>query len=83
MSAPEDTEEFTPEEHARCHRYRRALFTLQLTDPMWVPNYTVFNKWPTGHRLWWLDEIEQQARDGKDTVGARLVAQVVMMRLEE
>lgn len=68
---------------ARAKLYERALEALCAEHPKYGSNIRLWERWSLAERIWWIDQIEQQAKDGKDTIGARVVAQVVMNRLEQ
>lgn len=75
--------EFTQAEHKKIERYAVALHDLCTKDRQWSKNLSLYLRWDTGQRLWWIDTIEQQAIEGKNTIGAKLVAHVITMRLED
>lgn len=73
---------FTDEEKATCARYMTALRELHAEDRRFDSNYRTFCRWDWGMQLWWIGRIEQQARDGKDTIGVHVVTRVIMNRME-
>ena len=74
--------EITPDEMRRILQYENALRSLMHADRKFRLNYETFRRWDITTQLWWIGQIEQQARDGKDTIGALVVVKVVEMRLE-
>ena len=78
----ENDEVFTDEQKATCARYMTALRELHLEDKRFDSNYATFTRWNWGMQLWWIGQIEKQARDGKDTIGVHVVTRVIMNRME-
>jgi hypothetical protein len=77
------TDDFTPGEMAHIERYAVALKQLAEENVHYKRNYYFFKKWDNAMRLWWIDRIEQDARDGKETVAKVFVLRVTMNRLDE
>jgi len=69
------------EDEARAQMYNVALCTLAAKDKKYNSNLITFRRWDTAWRIWWIEQIEQQARDGKDTLGATVVTKVIELRL--
>lgn len=84
---PQDIVDFGQEAIDKTIAYHRALSTLVIEhiDARFNPyskNWDVWQSWDVGQRLWWIKNIEQQARDGHQTIGAILVAKVIELRLD-
>lgn len=66
-----------------CALFRRALAELAEENRHFQSNLKVFERWDTEQRIWWINQIEQQAKDGKETVGVKVVARAIQLRLEQ
>lgn len=79
----EEEEGLTTDDHfTTTEHYARALQKLATEDKRYLKNWNSYKGWTTLQRYSWITVIEQQAIDELDTIGAILVARVVVMRLE-
>lgn len=77
-----DPVEWTQEDLELCGRYAFALAQMAIEDRRFELNNRIFLKWDIHQKLKWIAAIEQQALDGKDTIGVLVVTRVVMNRLD-
>lgn len=78
----DDNDLHEPDDLETTLHYHRSLKTLAKQDAIFVKNLNIYERWNTSQRLAWILVIEKQAIDGHDTIGARLMAQVVADRME-
>lgn len=77
-----EPEVLSQEDRDTVNRYAIALRQLANEQVCFIKNDNTFQRWDDATRLWWIIQIERQAREGKDTIGVRLVTRVVMNRME-
>lgn len=77
-----EPEVLSEEDRATIARYYAALSELERESVHYTKNFNMFRTWDDSMRLWWIDQIERQAADGKDTIGAVVVTRVIMNRME-
>lgn len=77
-----EPEVLSEEDRETVNRYAIALRQLANEQVCFIKNDNTFQQWDDATRLWWIMQIERQAREGKDTIGVRLVTRVVMNRME-
>lgn len=78
----EEPEVLSEEDRATIERYGRALRQMANEQVCFIKNDNLFRSWDDTTRLWWIAQIERQARDGKQTIGVQLVTRVVIDRME-
>lgn len=79
--AQEDQTLYTEEEELRLNLYGSALEELATEDWRYNSNYNCWQRWGKPWRLWWITQIEAQARAGKQTIGVDVVTRAVDIRL--
>jgi hypothetical protein len=77
----EDQRLYTEEEELKLRVYASALDELATEQQKYVSNYNLWQRWEKPTRLWWVAQIEAQAKDGKQTIGVDVVARAVEIRL--
>ena len=81
---PENDPRLLPDEDTeRLRLYDLALYQLSSEHWKYGSNYRLWGRWDITKRLRWLDQIEQQAKDGKQTIGVDVVTRVAILRLEK
>lgn len=76
-----EPEVLSEEDRETVNRYAIALRQLANEQVRFIKNDNLFTTWDDATRLWWIMQIEKQAADGKDTIGAHVVTRVVMNRM--
>lgn len=76
-----EPEVLSEEDRATINRYYMALRELADESVHFAKNYKTFQKWDDATRFWWIGQIERQAADGKNTIGAHVVTRVIMNRI--
>lgn len=80
---PEPQEpEYTHDDYKLVQLYKDALRDLAEQQPKYRLNRQLFRGWDMARRLHWIDRIEQDARDGKNTLGVEVVTCAMMLRLD-
>lgn len=77
----EDQRLYTDEEELKLNLYGSALDELAEEQRRYHSNYNLWQRWDKRLRLWWIGQIEQQARDNKQTIGVEVVSRAVAIRL--
>lgn len=77
----EDQTLYTDEEELKLRLYASALEELATEDRRYNSNYNLWQRWDKAVRLWWIAQIEKQAREDKKTIGAVVVSRAVEIRL--
>ena len=80
-SGVEDQELFTDDEEMKLWMYASALDELVHEHWKYSSNYNMWQRWDKRMRLWWIDSIEHQARNGKQTIGVDVVTRAIEIRL--
>lgn len=76
-----EPEVLSSEDRDTINRYYVALRDLAGESAHFSKNYKTFQRWDDATRIWWIMQIEKQAREGKDTIGAHVVTRVIMDRM--
>jgi hypothetical protein len=71
----------TQEQIARARLYETALEELVRIDRAFVSNRNTFDRWQLDMKIWWINQIEKQAKAGLDTLGVKVVAKAIEIRL--
>jgi len=77
----EDQELFTDDEETKLWMYASALDELAQEYHRFNSNYNLWQRWDKRTRLWWINVVEKQAQDGKQTIGVDVVMRAVEIRL--
>lgn len=77
-----ELEDMTPEDQQRANLYRKALGHLVRQDLKYMSNMRTFDRWDLATQIWWINMIEQQAKNGLNTVGTDVVAAAITVRLD-